>query len=129
MKTNNIKTEKEYRDICAALDVLIEKGTKLGDMELLTNEDKSDYMRLSAMVRQWEKVHYPHPIPINPLIAQIQERMAERNLKQRDTARLLGIDEARMSEILRGKKPIGMRLAKSLRKCLQIDADIILEFA
>jgi len=55
--------------------------------------------------------------------------MAERNLKQRDTARLLGIDEARMSEILRGKKPIGMRLAKNLRKCLQIDADIILEFA
>jgi len=129
MKTNNIKTEKEYRDICAAMDILIEKGTKLGDMELLTNEDKSDYMRLSAIVRQWEKAHYPHPIPINPLIAQIQERMAERNLKQRDTARLLGIDEARMSEILRGKKPIGMRLVKNLRKCLQIDADIILEFA
>jgi len=51
MKSNNIKTEKEYRDICAAMDVLIEKGTKLGDMELLTNEDKSDYMRLSAIVR------------------------------------------------------------------------------
>ena len=129
MKTNNIKTEKEYRSICAAMDILIEKGTKLGDMELLTSDEKNDYMRLSAIVRQWEKVHYPYPIAINPLIAQIQERMAERNLKQRDTARLLGIDEARMSEILRGKKSIGMRLAKNLRKCLQIDADIILEFA
>jgi len=70
-----------------------------------------------------------HPIPINPLIAQIQERMVERNLKQRDTANLLGIDEARMSEILRGKKSIGMRLAKSIRKNLQIDANIILDFA
>ena len=129
METNNIKTEKEYRSICAAMDILIEKGTKLGNMELLTNDEKNDYMRLSSIVRQWEKVHYPYPIPINPLIAQIQERMAERNLKQRDTARLLGIDEALMSEILRGKKPIGMRLAKNLRKCLQIDANIILEFA
>ena len=129
MKTNNIKTEKEYRSICATMDILIEKGTKLGDMELLTNDEKNEYIRLSAIVRQWEKVHYPYPIPINPLIAQIQERMAERNLKQRDTARLLGIDEARMSEILCGKKPIGMRLAKNLRKWLQIDADIILDFA
>lgn len=129
MNTKNIRTEEEYRNICAAMDMLIEKGTKLGDMELLTNEDKSEYISLSALVRQWEKAHYPHPIPINPLIAQIHERMAERNLKQRDTALLLGIDEARMSEILRGKKPIGMRLAKNLRKCLQIDADIILEFA
>ena len=60
--------------------ILIEKGTKLGDMELLTSEDKSDYMRLSAIVRQWKKAHYPHPIPITPLIAQIQERMAECNL-------------------------------------------------
>ena len=55
MKTINIKTEKEYRDICATMDILIEKGTKLGDMELLTSEDKSDYMRLSAIVRQLEK--------------------------------------------------------------------------
>jgi len=59
------------------------------------------------IIRQWEKQHYPHPIPINPLIAQIQERMVERNLKQKDTANLLGIDEARMSEILRGKKSFG----------------------
>src|ERR1035437_2287042 len=111
------------------MDILIGKGSKLGEMDLLTDEDKNEYIRLSAKVSQWEKVHYPHPIPITPLIAQIQEKMAERNLKQRDTARLLGIDEARMSEILRGKKPIGIKLAKNLRKCLQIDADIILDFA
>ena len=129
MKTNNIKTEKEYRKVCDAMDVIISKGTALGDMELLPVDDKNEYLRLSTMVRGWEKVHYPHPIPINPLIAQIQERMVERNLKQRDAANLLGIDEARMSEILRGKKSIGMKLAKSLRKIFQIDADIILDFA
>lgn len=75
-------------------------------------------MRLSAMARTWEKVNFPHPIPANPLIARIQERMAEQNLKQKDAAILLGIDEARMSEILRGKRAISMRLAKSLRKNL-----------
>jgi HTH-type transcriptional regulator/antitoxin HigA len=124
-----IKTEKEYRDICSQMDIIIDKGTRYGDMELLPEIDKNEYMRLSAMVRNWEKTHYPHPIPVNPLIAKIQERMAEQNLKQKDTAILLGIDEARMSEILRGKRAISMRLAKSLRKNLQIEADMLLDFA
>ena len=129
MEGNKIKTEKEYRSICAAMDMLIDKGTRLGDMELLTDADKNEYVRLSTMVRIWEKVNYPHPIPANPLIARIQERMAEQNLKQKDTAILLGIDEARMSEILHGKRAISMRLAKSLRKNLHIEADILLDFA
>jgi len=129
METKSIKTEKEYRSVCTAMDVLIDKGTQMGNMELLTEPDKNEYVRLSAMVRTWEKAHYPHPIPANPLIARIQERMAEQNLKQKDTAILLGIDEARMSEILRGKRPISMRLAKSLRKNLHIEADILLDFA
>jgi len=129
METKSIKTEKEYRSVCTAMDVLIDKGTQMGNMELLTEPDKNEYVRLSALVRTWEKAHYPHPIPANPLIARIQERMAEQNLKQKDTAILLGIDEARMSEILRGKRPISMRLAKSLRKNLHIEADILLDFA
>jgi HTH-type transcriptional regulator/antitoxin HigA len=129
MEAKKIKTEKEYRNICATMDLLIDKGTRLGNLELLPDADKNEYVRLSAIVRTWEKVNYPHPIPANPLIARILERMAEQNLKQKDTAILLGIDEARMSEILRGKRAISMRLAKSLRKNLHIEADILLDFA
>ena len=128
MEDNRIKTEKEYRNICATMDLLIDKGTQLGDMGLLSDVDKNEYVRLSAMVRTWEKLKYPHPIPVNPLIARIQECMAEKNLKQKDAAILLGIDEARMSEILRGKRSISMRLAKSLRKNLNIEADMLLDF-
>jgi transcriptional regulator with XRE-family HTH domain len=65
----------------------------------------------------------------NQLITEIQERMTERKLKQRDTARLLGIDEARMSEILRGKRSISMKLAKVIRKELNVSADTIIEYA
>lgn len=129
MEAQKIKTEKDYRDICAEMDLLINKGTQLGNMELLPAADKNEYVRLSTMVRAWEKVNYPHPIPANPLIARIQERMAEQNLKQKDAAILLGIDEARMSEILHGKRAISMRLAKNLRKNLHIEADILLDYA
>lgn len=124
-----IQTEKEYRDTCRAMDMIIAKGTELGDMELLSNAEKNEYIRLSALVREWEKVHYPLPIAPNQLIAEIQERMTERNLKQRDTARLLGIDEARMSEILRGKRAISMKLAKVIRKELNVSAETIIEYA
>jgi len=55
--------------------------------------------------------------------------MAEQNLKQRDVALMLGINESRMSEILRGKRAISMRLAKSLRDNLHIEADMLLDFA
>lgn len=129
MEAKKIKTEKDYRNICSSMDLLIDKGTQLGDMELLSDTDNNEYVRLSAMARSWEKVNYPHPIAVNPLIARIQERMAEQNLKQRDAAILLGIDEARMSEILRGKRAISMRLAKNLRKTLHIEADMLLDFA
>ena len=129
MENKGIKTENEYRSVCAKIDLLIDKGTKMGDMELLSDTDKNEYVKLSAMIRTWEKAHYPHPIPVNPLIARIQERMTEKNLKQRETAALLGIDEARMSEILRGKRSISMRMAKSLRKNLNIEADILIDFA
>jgi HTH-type transcriptional regulator/antitoxin HigA len=129
MEAKKIKTEKEYRSVCAAMDIMIDKGTQLGDMELLSDMDKNEYLRLSAIVRIWEKENYPHPIQMNPLIARIQERMLEQNLKQKDAALLLGIDEARMSEILRGKRAISMRLAKNLRKNLHIEADMILDFA
>ena len=59
----------------------------------------------------------------------IQERMVERNLKQRNTAALLGINESRMSDILKGKRSISMRIAKRLRKELDIPTDLIIDNA
>ena len=67
MKT--ITTEKEYRDICQQMNIIIGKGTELGDMELLPETDKNEYIRLSEMARKWESVYYPFPIVVNPLVA------------------------------------------------------------
>ena len=95
------------------MDEIIAKGTELGDMELLSKADKSKYIKLSTMVREWEKVHHKFPIQQNPLIEEIKTKMAEKHLRQRETAQLLEINESRFSEILRGKKSITMQLAKN----------------
>ena len=127
MKT--ITNEKEYRDICQQMNIIIGKGTELGDMELLPEADKNEYIRLSEMVRKWESVHYPFPIVVNPLVANIRNKMEEMNLTQKSVANMIGINEARLSEIMRGKRRININIAKQLNARLHIPADTILEFA
>ena len=127
MKT--ITTEKEYRSVCQQMNAIIGKGTKLGDMELLPELDKNEYIRLSEMVRKWESVHYSFPIVVNPLVVNIRSKMEEMNLTQKGVAQMIGVDEARISEIMRGKRRINLNIAKKLNTRLHIPADVILEFA
>jgi len=127
MKT--VTNEKEYRDICQQMDSIIGKGTELGDMELLSETDKNEYIRLSEMVRKWESIHYPFPVVVNPLVANIRSKMEEMNLTQKGVANIIGINEARLSEIMRGKRRINISIAKKLNTSLHIPADTILEFA
>jgi len=127
MKT--ITNEREYRDICQQMNIIVSKGTELGDMELLPEADKNEYIRLSEMVRKWENTHYSFPIVVNPLVASIRSKMEEMNLTQKNVAGIIGINEARLSEIMRGKRRININIAKQLNARLRIPADTILEFA
>ena len=79
------------------------------------------------MIKEWEDIHYPTPIIVSPLVKKIEERMSALNLKQRDTAKLLGISEGRMSELLSGKRRVSIRIAKRLRDSLNINSDFILD--
>lgn len=124
-----ITSEKEYLQCVNALETITQKGTDLGDMELLSSRDKDEYIRLSSQIRAWEKERYPFPIAPNPLLAELQIKMTEQNLKQKDAAQMLGIDESCMSEIMRGKRHISMPLAKKMWKKFSISAEMIMTFA
>ena len=56
-----IKSEKEYQRYRASMEIIIAKGSKLGDMELLSEEDKNDYIRLSRTVAEYESACHPLP--------------------------------------------------------------------
>jgi len=127
MKT--ITTEQEYREVCQQMNAIIGKGTELGDMELLSEADKNEYIRLSEMVRKWESIYYQFPIIANPLVANIRNKMEEMHLNQKNVAEMLGVNEARVSEIMRGKRRINIDIAKKLNSIFHIPADTILEFA
>jgi len=80
--------------------------------------------KLSEMVADYEDKHYSMT-PQN-LTEMIELRMYQLGLKQKDLARLLGVNTARISEYLNGKRKLNLEVAKALHQKLNIDAELIL---
>jgi HTH-type transcriptional regulator/antitoxin HigA len=78
---------------------------------------------------------YEDNIPLMPIKSpstiteMIRYKMFEMNLRQKQLAKILGISETRISELLTGKRKINIELAKKLHAKLNIDAHFILEAA
>lgn len=125
-----IKNEKEYQDYRANMEIIIAKGTKLGDMELLPDEDKAEFIQLSRAIAEYEAAYHPLPGKVSTLLTDtIREKMEERGVNQRETAKLLGISESRVSDLLNGRRKLNLNIAKRLRDHFGISADLILDCA
>ena len=123
-----IKTEKEFRAYQADMESIIAKGTSLGDMELLSEEDKAKYIALSQAINEGESAYHPLPGKVSTLITDaIKARMEANNLKQKEAAKRLGISESRVSDILNGRRSLNLNIVKRLRDNLGIPADFILD--
>lgn len=51
-----IKDEKTYDEIDARMEVLILKGTQLGGMDFLSEEEKEELKMLSEAAYNWERI-------------------------------------------------------------------------
>lgn len=123
-----INTEKEFRAYQAEMESIIAKGTSLGDMELLSEEDKERYITLSQAISEWEAAYHPLPGRVSSLITDaIRAKMKADNLKQKETAKRLGVSESRVSDILNGRRSLNLNIVKRLRDNLGIPADFILD--
>ena len=63
-----IKTDKEFRTYQAEMEAITVKGTDLGDMELLSEEEKERYIVLSQAISEWEAAYHPLPGRVSTLI-------------------------------------------------------------
>ena len=110
-----IKTEKEYKQAMKAIDSLWDCEPNSKDADILEV--------LSILVEEYEKKHYPieEPDPIEF----IKYRMEQTNLSRKDLAKCLG-GENRVSEILNRKRPLTLKMIKSLYHNLQIPAETLL---
>jgi len=78
---------------------------------------------LGLLIDTYEKRHFPINAP--SATEAIRFRMEQMGLKQKDLAPLLGA-KSRVSEILSGKRPLTLAMARALHLKLKIPADILL---
>lgn len=130
MKTAKINDRKEYNEVMQRIEKLLHKSTKGSGFDKLPVKDKEALKELSLMAENYEDSIPLMPIKSPTTITEmIRYKMFEMNLKQKQLAKLLEISEARISELLTGKRKINIELAKKLHNKLKIDADFILEVA
>lgn len=123
-----IQNEAQYKEYKEAMEVIIAQGTQLGDMELLSQSDKDEFVRLTDAIYEWESAYHPLPGKVSSLITEeIRKRMDSRHIKQKEAAKMLGMSESRVSELLNGKRSLNLNIVKRLRDCLGIPADFILD--
>lgn len=127
-----LTTRKQYDDAKARVEQLIAEATQKGMLESdMDNEYTQEIAVLSHQMADYED-EYLNLLPLrqkSPLIACIEEYFYAHGMKQKEGARLLGVNESQFSQIMSGRRRISMSFAKRLRSRMGIDADLILEYA
>ena len=127
-----LTTRKQYDETKARVEQLIAEATQKGMLE--SDMDNAYTQEISVLSQQMAAFEdeYLNILPLrqkSPLIACIEDYFYAHDMKQKDGAKLLGVNESQFSQIMSGRRRISMSFAKRLRSKLGIDADLILEYA
>lgn len=128
-----IDASELYDDAMAYVDALINEATANGSMTEpdADNEYTREIGRIGGMCADYESLYYQAKTLKfkSPLIASIEKELEKRSLKQRQAAEFLEVKESTFSQIMTGKRPVSMRMAKRLYEKLNIDPVLIVKFA
>ena len=106
-----------------SIDTLMKKGEKK-----LTSIEANELKKLTLAAQAYEKSIYTIPAP-KTLQGIIELKMYERKLRQKELAKLLGIGEPKLSQILSNKRPADVAFLKAVHRQLGIDGNMLLEVA
>ena len=127
-----LTTRKQYDETKAQVERLIAEATQKGMLEPdMDNEYTQEIATLSRLMAAYED-EYLNILPLrqkSPLIACIEDYFYTHGMKQKDGAKLLGVNESQFSQIMSGRRRISMSFAKRLRSKMGIDANLILDYA
>ncbi|WP_304062775.1 helix-turn-helix domain-containing protein [Pedobacter glucosidilyticus] len=114
MNIKPIKTEKDYIDALARLELIFDADThtKEGDEAEI----------LSLLIENYENQFFPIEAP-DPIEA-IKIRMEEMDLKPKDLIGVIG-QKSRVSEILNKKKKLTVDMIRKLEETLKIPASLL----
>ena len=127
-----LTTRIEYDSVKQRVEQLIAEATAMGMLEPeMDNNYTREIAKLSRQMSVYED-RYMDLKPLrekSPLIRTIEDYFFAHNMRQKDGARLLGVNESAFSQVMSGRRRITMPLAKRLHTQLGISADMILKYA
>jgi len=124
MVINNPKQFEIYQE---KSEYLLKQICQYENEEEVPENIINDYKNISNAIIEYESAYHPLPGKVSTIITnEIEKCMVEKNLKQKTVAKMLGVSESRISDLLNGKRPLNLRIAKRLRDELGIPADFIL---
>lgn len=127
-----LTTREQYDEVKKRAEHLIAEATAKGMLEPdMDNEYTREIALLSKQMACFED-EYLNILPLrqkSPLISLIEDYFFAHGMRQKDGAKLLGVNESQFSQIMSGRRRISMSFAKRLHSKLGINADIILEYA
>lgn len=129
---HKITTQEEYDSVKRQVESLIDEATRKGMLEPeMNNEYTRKIATLSRIMADYENDYLGlQTLRVkSPLVQSIQDYGYAHNMRQKDVASVLGVNESAFSQIMNGKRKITMTIAKKLHSVLGIDANTILEFA
>ena len=133
INVTEIHTPELFKQVSDYTDALIDEATANGSLneQSAINEYTREIGRVGGMCADYESMYmkFKYLKFKSPLVVSIEKEMEKRHIKQRQTAVLLDVKESTFSQIMTGKRPVSMRIAKRLYKELNIDPGLILEFS
>lgn len=107
------------------MNILLDTATQKGGFDFLSPTETAELEIVTQTVKLYEDANFiiESPQTVQDLIAY---KMFEKNLKQKDIAKLLHTTDTKLSEIMHHKRKPSISFLKALNQVLEIDGNLLL---
>jgi HTH-type transcriptional regulator / antitoxin HigA len=120
-----ILSKNDFESAEKQMNDLLATATIKGGFDFLTESETEALDQFTQVVKRYEEAHFiiETPQTVQELIAL---KMFEKNLKQKEIAKLLDTTDTKLSEIMHHKRKPSISFLKALNQVLEIDGNLLL---
>lgn len=120
-----ILSKNDFETAEKKMNELLNSATQKGGFDFLTAKETKELDEFTQIVKQYEDANFiiETPQTVQELIA---FKMFEKNLKQKDIAKMLDTTDTKLSEIMHNKRKPSISFLKALNQVLGIDGNLLL---
>jgi HTH-type transcriptional regulator/antitoxin HigA len=120
-----ILSKNDFETAEKKINELLNSATQKGGFDFLTTKETEELEEFTQIVKQYEDANFKIETPqtVQELIA---FKMFEKNLKQKDIAKMLDTTDTKLSEIMHNKRKPSISFLKALNQVLGIDGNLLL---